>query len=73
MTHKEVKDFARRVERLCDFFISKGKEEGSPSDDLRIIMDLKDEAADIQFSTDLKVGFEGLERYMKGIPEPQEA
>jgi hypothetical protein len=63
----EIKEFARRVERLCDFLIAK-KTEGSGRDgskDLQILEDLKSDAADIQFQ-ELEV-FDGLSDYIQGI------
>ena len=73
MAQKEVdlKEFVRRVERLCDFFLSKvpdnlGKD---AIQDLRIIQDLKEDALNIQFDTVEVIGagtFEGLHDYMTG-------
>lgn len=66
----DLKEFARDVERLCDFLIDKVSKEsgrdGSP--DIVVIEDLKEVAADIQFG---KIGvttetLEGLSAYMKG-------
>jgi hypothetical protein len=66
----EIKDFARRVERLCDFFISKATEETgrNGSEDLKVLEDLKNTAADIQFDrvTVMTQGIEGLSEYMNG-------
>jgi hypothetical protein len=61
----DIKDFARRVERLCDFFLDK-LEEKDGSDNLKVIQDLKDEAADIQFDKVDTGIFDGLYDYMKG-------
>lgn len=66
----DIKEFARDVERLCDFFLSKvSQEEGRDgSDDLKVIEDLKEIAADIQFDK-IRVTSEtldGLSAYMKG-------
>lgn len=64
----QIKEFAERVERLCDFFIGKAVEEtgrnGSP--DLKILEDLKEDAANIQFSSGTQLT-EGLSDYMSGI------
>jgi hypothetical protein len=63
----EIKDFARRVEHLCDFFLSKTEANGSK--DRKIIEDLKEDAADIQFDqAEVASGvFTGLNDYMHGI------
>lgn len=65
----DIKEFAQRVERLCDFFINKIKEENNgKSSDLKVFEDLKEDAADIQsdqapiVSTVLR----GLDGYMRG-------
>lgn len=69
-----IKEFAIRVERLCDFFISKYREEqtrdGSPN--LRIIEDLKDQASEIQhgFTDTVDITLEGLDNYMRGLTVP---
>lgn len=66
----EIKDFARRVERLCDFFLSKISEEngrdGSP--DVKVLEDLKNISADIQFDQVqiISNSIEGLRDYMNG-------
>lgn len=66
----EIKDFARRVERLCNFFISKVTEETGRdgSLDLKVLEDLKNTAADIQFDRVRVIGMniEGLSEYMHG-------
>lgn len=67
MKKVEIKDFARRVEHVCDFFLSKTEADGSR--DRKIIEDLKEEAADIQFDqAEISSGaFNGLDDYIKGI------
>ncbi len=70
----DLKDFAARVERMCDFFITKyasnvGRD---GSIDLKILEDLKEEAANIQFDK-VDVGTEildGLSDFMKGANVP---
>lgn len=65
----DIKDFARQVERLCDFLIAKKSEETGKdgSDDLAVIEDLKEDAADIQFSSQpASDTLNGLDAYMKG-------
>lgn len=60
----DVKDFARRVERLCDFLLDKiDVKDGSP--DVIVIQKLKDDAADLQFMT-IYWFFEGLDTYIRG-------
>jgi hypothetical protein len=69
----EIKDFARRVEHLCDFFLSKTEADGSK--DRKVIEDLKEDAADIQFDqAEVDSGaFIGLDDFMKGrITAPEE-
>lgn len=76
----EIKDFARRVERLCDFILAhedkvkneSKKEKDEELKDLAVIQDLKEEAADIQFDR-VSLGFKiitGLDDYMNGINIP---
>jgi hypothetical protein len=61
----DIQEFARRVETLCDFLIDKADRNGS--DDLRVIQDLKEDAADIHMNkTMVNVTLEGLSNYMKG-------
>jgi hypothetical protein len=66
----DIEEFAKRVERLCDFLINKAGSTGS--DDLRIIQDLKEDATDIQvykyFETEGM--FKGLSSHMKGVNTP---
>lgn len=70
----EIKDFARRVERLCDFLISKKTAESGRdgSDDLRALENLKEDAADIQFDkVDIvSDAIHGLDVYMNGPDIP---
>jgi hypothetical protein len=61
----EIEAFARRVERLCDFFLSKIEADGSQ--DRKILEDLKEEAADIQFDKERIGSFAGLSDFMKGM------
>jgi predicted Ser/Thr protein kinase len=70
----ELKDFARDVERLCDFLLDKMSIEHGRIDsvDQRVIHDLKDKAADIQFDRIQVVSetLSGLADYMKGDTVP---
>lgn len=69
----DLKDFAMRVERLCNFFIAQGTAQTGRdgSDDLRVLEDLKEEAADIQFDRVQIVSgsLQGLSDFMRGFPE----
>lgn len=73
----EIRDFAIRVERLCDFLLAKISEENGRdgSRDQKMLEDLKEEAADIQIyhveSTTETV--KGLYDFMHGVdPAPKE-
>lgn len=63
----EIKDFAKRVEHVCDFFLSKSERDGS--DDRKVLEDLKEDAADIQFDqAEIESGaYSGLDDYVRGI------
>ena len=63
----EIKDFAKRVEHVCDFFLSKSEADGS--NDRKVLEDLKEDAADIQFDqAEINSGaYIGLDDYMRGI------
>jgi hypothetical protein len=71
----EIKEFARRVERMCDFFLSKVSEEEKRDDSpsLKVLDELKDEAADIQFYyTETSESLKGLADYMSGLDSVSE-
>jgi len=61
-----LEDFARRVERLCDFLLSKTERNGS--DNVAVLEKLKDEAADFQQQVEVDVDIDGLKDYMSGTP-----
>lgn len=61
-----LEDFARRVERLCDFLLSKTTRDGS--DDVAILEKLKEEAANFQQVVEVDVDIDGLKDYMSGHP-----
>lgn len=64
----EIKEFAHRVERLCDFLLAQINTEVSGDKDILIIKDLKEDAADLQFDhIDVPANLEGLDNYMKGL------
>jgi hypothetical protein len=71
MTTPTIVEFARRVERMCDFFLMKLTEETgrTGSDDQRVLEDLKEDAANLQVNppgaTDI---LEGLDSYMRSLP-----
>lgn len=60
----ELLDFLRRVESLCDFLLDKVKFKDG-SDDLKVIQQLKEDAADLQVNHD-NINLEGLHTYMRG-------
>lgn len=66
----DVEEFATRVERLCDFFLSKISEESARngSVDVKVLEDLKEDAANLQFNQGQQVAgaLDGLGNYMKG-------
>lgn len=67
----DIKDFADRVERLCDFFIAKKSESTGRdgSKDLIILEDLKNDAADIHFGR-VEIVIDpvaGLHDHMNGV------
>lgn len=67
----DIKDFAKRVERLCDFLLDKLSDESGRdgSNDVKVIEDLKEDAADIQSDRVPLVSqtFSGLDSYMRGL------
>lgn len=66
-----ITKFAERVERLCDFFLAKISEEAGTdnTNDLKVINDLKQDAANIQFNrSGTKETLTGLYDYMNGVP-----
>ena len=65
----EIKEFAKRVERLCDFLLAQvtDKEELG-SEDILVIKDLKEDAADLQFDREhISHTVKGLDSFMKGL------
>jgi hypothetical protein len=71
----DIEDFARRVERLCEFLLAQikaGHRDGSA--DLQVIENLQEDAAEIQ-SASMIIGpeiFTGLSDFMHGIPPKEE-
>ena len=71
----EIKEFARRVERMCDFLLSKVSEEEKRNDspDLKVLDELKEEAADIQFYyAETSESLKGFSDYMSGLDSVSE-
>lgn len=71
MTKKtDIKEFASRVERLCEFLLAKMEKNGSS--DVVELQNLQDEAADIQANNTNVVSesIAGLSEYMKGVNKP---
>jgi hypothetical protein len=64
VTVSDIQEFARRVERLCDFLLEGVEKDGS--DDVVEIQEIKKNAADLQFIKG-SVSIEGLSNYMRGI------
>lgn len=62
----EIQAFAERVERVCDFLLDQTPRDGS--EDRKVLEDLKNEAANLQFSdlTILYADLDGLSSFMKG-------
>lgn len=60
----EIREFGRRVERLCEFLLDKVED----SDERDEIIKIKEESQDIQYNptTDL---FVGLSNHIQGLPE----
>jgi hypothetical protein len=64
----DIKDFAIRVERLCEFILDQLDEKtGSPEQIL--IQELREDAANIQFSPRLHgdISLSGLDDHIRGI------
>ena len=66
----DIKEFALRVERLCDFLLAKMEKDGSS--DVVVLQTLKEDAADIQINKTNVVSesIAGLSEYMKGVNVP---
>lgn len=66
----DIKDFAIRVERLCEFLLAKMDKDGSK--DVVALQNLKEEAADIQAdnSNVISESISGLSEYLKGVNVP---
>ena len=62
----DLVEFCQKVERLCDYFLSKIPRDGSNS--VRILEDIKTDAQTIQDQTRKEISFQGLDAYMRGHP-----
>jgi len=66
VTVDDIKRFAERVERLCDFILGGLEKDGS--NDVAVVQKLKEDAADLQNITrNSNVSIEGLSEHMKGL------
>jgi hypothetical protein len=61
----DVKEFAKRVERLCEFLLDRVERDGNK--DVVEIQKIKEDAADLQ-AGDNEFTFEGLSDHMRGAP-----
>ena len=61
----DIQEFARRVETFCDFILGK-IESHDGSADLKVIEDLKNDAANIHMLKLAPVPIEGLDEFMRG-------
>ncbi len=63
---EDIRTFAERTERLCDFILLGMEKNGS--EDVVVIQKLKDDAADLQHITrNANISIEGLSEFMKGV------
>lgn len=66
----DVEEFARRVDKLCDFLLNAMRDEGelSGSSDIKVIQDLKDDAIDLSLNhaSPVTKKLTGLSDFMKG-------
>lgn len=66
LTVNDIRGFAERVERLCDFLLQGLEADGSP--DVVILQILKEDAADLQNITkNANISIKGLDDFMRGI------
>lgn len=79
MSEVDIKKFAERVERLCDFLLDKMSIETglTGSESQKILEDLKDDAANIKMfgGRMAEKTLDGLHEFMRGFPkvsEPEE-
>jgi hypothetical protein len=68
----DIKEFALRVEQMCEFILNQMEEKtGSP--DQLFLQDLQKDAADIQFNPRLygDISLRGLDDHIRGIIKPK--
>ena len=66
VTVDDIKTFAERVERLCDFLLAGLEKDGS--DDVVVLQKIKEDAADLQnISRNSNVSIKSLSDHMKGL------
>mgnify|MGYP003575378356 CR=1 FL=1 len=64
-----VKEFAEKVERMCEFLLDKVPE---GSDDRVEIIKLKEAAGDLQFDPNYEGLFDGLGAHIRGMPKEKQ-
>lgn len=62
----DTEEFGTKVERLCEFLLDRVDKDGSA--DVRVIQDLKEDAALLQVGKEPFV-LAGLDSHMRGVPE----
>lgn len=67
-TTEDLRDFAERVERLCQFLLTKTNQTEMNSDDVAVIRKLKEDAADFQ-NVRIDAFYHGLDNYLRGFPQ----
>jgi hypothetical protein len=69
VTVDDVRDFAERVERLCEFFLDGLNKDGSA--DVVALQKMREDAADLQKITrNSNVSIDGLDAHLRGIAPP---
>lgn len=61
----KVKEFAEKVERLCEFLLDRVPD----SVEREEVIKLKEAAGDLQFDSSCENLFEGLSDHIRGIPK----
>jgi len=63
----DIREFAERVERVCDYLLEKVNKDGSA--DVLVIQQLKDDAAHIQLEHQDQTILSGLDGFIRGLKE----
>jgi hypothetical protein len=63
----DITEFARTVERLCDYLLENVEKDGSK--DVVIIQELKEDAANVQVFHSKANLLKGLDNHMRGLKE----